>query len=106
MGQGRGRSGRPWERIKARIQAETTNCWRCGKELDGTTHKWPHPLSVTVGHIIALEDCEEADIDPEDETNLAGECISCNMRDGAQRSNHNQHGTPAAGRVSYKNARW
>ena len=106
MGAGRGRSGRPWERIKARIQANTTNCWRCGVELDGITYKWPHPLSVTVGHIIALEDCKAAGIDPEDESNLAGECVRCNMGDGARRTNRKRQGHINAEPVSYRNDRW
>jgi hypothetical protein len=84
-----GRDTHSYRIIRARIQRETTNCWRCGKAISNE-YRWPHPLSVTVGHLIALQDCIAQGIDPEDESLLAGECIACNMRDGARRSNRNQ----------------
>ena len=105
MSDRRGRAGRPWERIKAAIQAETTNCWRCGKAISGE-YRWPHPLSVTVGHIIAREDCIAMGIDVEDPSNLAGECIACNMSDGARRTNSKRQGNTNTERISYKNPRW
>ena len=33
---GRGRSGRPWERMKARVRAEETHCAWCGEWVDQT----------------------------------------------------------------------
>jgi hypothetical protein len=82
-----GRTGRPWERLKKQIKANATNCWRCGKWLDPTL-TWPHPHSVTIGHIIALEDGGPA----EDPANLAPECPACNMGDGARRTNAKRKG--------------
>lgn len=64
-------------------------CWRgCGTYLYADL-EWPHPLSITLGHIIALEDAPELFYDPD---NHAPECIPCNMGDGARRTNAKRHG--------------
>lgn len=81
-----GRDTVTYRRHRARIQKETTNCARCGTPLDGVNYKWPHPYSVVAGHIIALEDCPQYGIHPDDPTNLQGECIPCNARDGQRRT--------------------
>lgn len=43
MPRNKGRSGRPWRRIRAQILAASTTCWICG-----------HGGADTVDHVIAL----------------------------------------------------
>ena len=94
----RGRSGRPWERIKKQMQAEAEQCAKCGKPIS-IEYQWPHENSVTIGHIIPLA----LGGDPLDPRNLQVECIRCNSGEGteiAQRA----RGNPA--RQSYQNPHW
>ena len=48
-----GRSGRPWDRMRARVFAEEVYCWWCGKEVDQALPP-THPMSRTVDHLHAL----------------------------------------------------
>ncbi|MFF2274201.1 hypothetical protein ACFVTX_18145 [Agromyces sp. NPDC058136] len=68
-------------------------CWRpgCGKYLYADL-EWPHPLSITLGHLVAIEDGG----DPYDRENHAAECIACNMADGARRTNAKRRGSKPA----------
>lgn len=43
MPRSKGRTGRPWRRIRAQVLAESTTCWICG-----------HDGSDTVDHVIPL----------------------------------------------------
>lgn len=97
----RGRSGAIWRRVTAPIRANATECWRCGKWLDPDL-AWPHPHSVTIGHIIALEDGGA----PEDPSNLAAECIQCNMGDGARRTNAKRGLPSTIKRTVWRNSEW
>jgi 5-methylcytosine-specific restriction endonuclease McrA len=48
-----GRSGRPWDRMRARVFAEETCCWWCGQWVDQDLPA-THPMSRTVDHLHAL----------------------------------------------------
>ncbi|UNZ22190.1 HNH endonuclease [Streptomyces sp. 891-h] len=49
----RGRSGRPWDRVRARVFAEETHCWLCGRWVDQSL-PMTHPMSRTVDHLQEL----------------------------------------------------
>lgn len=53
-----------------------------------------------MGHIIALEDGG----DPLDRDNTAPECITCNMGDGARRTNRKRSGKTE--RKTWRNPNW
>lgn len=82
--------------LKAR--GEEQNCWRCGRLLHAS-RRWPHPDSITLGHLVALEDGGDL-LDPQ---NHAPECITCNMGDGARRTNKKRRGET---NTSYRNNDW
>ena len=92
-----GRGGRPYEREKARIKEYADQCERCGKPISAE-YTWPHPNSVTVGHIFPLD----MGGDPLDPDNLRAECIACNMGEGARMSNDKRAGRTG----SYENTNW
>jgi 5-methylcytosine-specific restriction endonuclease McrA len=48
-----GRSGRPWDRMRAQVFAEEATCCWCGGYVD---QRLPptHPMSRTVDHVVAL----------------------------------------------------
>lgn len=48
-----GRSGRPWDRMRAQVFAEETTCWYCGQWVDQDLPR-THAMSRTVDHIHAL----------------------------------------------------
>lgn len=50
---------------------------KCGKPINAI-YKWPHPNSVTIGHIIPLALGGK----PLDMNNLQPECIKCNSGEG------------------------
>lgn len=97
----RGRSGRPWERAKARIKADATNCGKCGKSISAE-YTWPHPRSVTVGHILPLDHGGES-LDPD---NLQAECIACNMSEGARMTNNKRGNKDHSNGSGYANPNW
>jgi 5-methylcytosine-specific restriction endonuclease McrA len=80
MARTHGRKGRPWERLRRQVIGLTltrgATCPRCGKPLDpeGT---WPprHPLSLSVDHIVPLEQDRSRAHDP---TNLRVLHYGCN----------------------------
>lgn len=63
----KGRGGRPWRRVRARILAASDICWLCGQ-----------PGSTSVDHIVPLS----LGGHPTDPANLAPAHISCNSRRG------------------------
>lgn len=97
-GDRRGRSGRPFEREKARIKATATHCERCGKPISAV-FEWPHPNCVTVGHIVQLEYGGL----PYDPSNLRAECIKCNSGEGARMTNAKRADRDY---TSYENGDW
>lgn len=77
MADRRGRSGRPFERIKARIKAEATHCCKCGQPLNPDL-EWPHPWSTSIEHLVPLHHGG----DPLDPDNLDAAHLHCNVKDG------------------------
>lgn len=49
----RGRSGRPYERLKAKVFAEETHCWVCGDYVDQTLW-YQHALARSLDHVTPL----------------------------------------------------
>lgn len=50
----RGRSGRPWSRLRSQVFREESYCWQCGLWVDQSLPP-THRLSRTVDHIIELQ---------------------------------------------------
>lgn len=50
-----GRTGRPWNRIRAQVLATSTVCWLCGHEGAGAVDHDP-PRSVLIAHGLDPED--------------------------------------------------
>lgn len=50
----RGRSGRPWERVKAQCFREETHCWLCGHRVDQTLLS-TDPMARSADHLIQLQ---------------------------------------------------
>jgi hypothetical protein len=83
-----GRNTKAWRMIVAGLRQTETHCWRCGEPLRPDL-KFPHPLSTTGGHIIAIEDAPElADVP----SNVRAEHLRCNSADGAHRTNLKRRG--------------
>lgn len=75
MPRSKGRAGRPWQRLRAQVIAESTHCGECRRPL--CPHlRWPALQSSTAGHIIALIDGGH----PTDRANLQAEHLTCNIR--------------------------
>lgn len=70
-----------------RARAPEQQCWSCGKWLYAEL-RYPHPLSITLGHFVAVEDGGDL-LDP---ANHGPQCIACNMGDGARRTNAKRRG--------------
>lgn len=83
-----GRNTYAWRRIVRNLKETATHCARCGEPLDRTL-KFPHPMSTTGGHIMAIEDAPELADDP---MNAQAEHLSCNSADGARRTNAKRSG--------------
>lgn len=71
--------------LKARARFQ--QCMTCPKTLDATLSKG-HPLAITLGHIVAVEDGG----DPFDPSNHGPQCGKCNYGDGARRTNAKRRG--------------
>lgn len=48
-----GRAGTAWNKVRAQVFAEETNCWWCGKWVDQSLSR-RHPMSRTVDHVQEL----------------------------------------------------
>lgn len=53
MADNRGRTGRPWERMKREVWATETHCWLCGRWVDQSL-PWRNPWSRSVDHVMPL----------------------------------------------------
>jgi 5-methylcytosine-specific restriction endonuclease McrA len=49
----KGRTGRPWRRIRARVIASSDICWICQERVDKTLPA-RHPRSASVDHVNAI----------------------------------------------------
>jgi hypothetical protein len=74
----KGRTGRPWRLLAARVRAEEPSCRYCGKEL---LYDVPigHPDRGTVDHIIPLDERPDLALDRD---NVCGACHACNSAKG------------------------
>jgi 5-methylcytosine-specific restriction endonuclease McrA len=77
MPRSRGRTGRPWRRIRAQILTDSQTCWLCGHPIDLTLPA-TDPMSATVDHVLPLA----AGGDPLDPHNLRPAHRVCNGRKG------------------------
>lgn len=70
----RGRTGRPYRRLKDKLKASGAPCWVCGNPID-LSLPWWDPWSHTVDHLRPLT----LDGDPLDEANVASAHRRCNQ---------------------------
>jgi 5-methylcytosine-specific restriction endonuclease McrA len=75
MPRSRGRTGRPWRRVRARILADSQTCWLCGHPID-LGLPVTHAMSATVDHVMPLA----AGGDPLDPHTLRPAHRGCNGR--------------------------
>lgn len=74
----RGRSGRPYDRLKARLFVEGAVCWLCGKPIVFGLRR-NHPLGPSVDHLVPLSQGGH----PTSPENAAIAHYGCNSRRGA-----------------------
>lgn len=55
MARSKGRTGRPYRRLCARVWAEESHCWVCGAWVDQSLPP-NHRLSRTLDHVVQLRD--------------------------------------------------
>lgn len=79
----KGRSGRPWLRLRAELLAYATTCHRCGTWISDALPPG-HPHKATAGHVIELDARPDLAEDP---ANLRPECWRCNTAAGARYGN-------------------
>ena len=53
MARSKGRTGRPYRRLRARVIRQATVCCLCGGPLDKSL-RWPDPMSATLEHLDPL----------------------------------------------------
>ena len=74
-----GRKGRPWRRAQARVYAEESHCYLCGRYVDQSMANYRHPAARSVHHLIP------PDIAPHlahDRDNLRLTHLGCNSSAG------------------------
>jgi 5-methylcytosine-specific restriction endonuclease McrA len=74
MAYSKGRSGTAWLRVQARVFAEETDCWWCGRYVDQSLDGRRHPMGKTVDHVQELWEGG----DPLDRANLRLAHRRCN----------------------------
>jgi 5-methylcytosine-specific restriction endonuclease McrA len=74
MAYSRGRSGTAWLRVQARVFAEETDCWLCGRYVDQSLDGRTHPMGKTADHVRELWEGG----DPLDRSNLRLAHRRCN----------------------------
>jgi 5-methylcytosine-specific restriction endonuclease McrA len=87
----RGRGGRPYRRLAARLRQEQQVCWLCGLPIDGSLRR-PHPGSWSMDHVIPVSMGGEL-IDP---LNVRAAHLGCNMRRGNGRGSPKTPGDRSA----------
>jgi 5-methylcytosine-specific restriction endonuclease McrA len=53
MAYSKGRAGTAWNKLRALVFSEETDCWICGKWVDQELPR-THPMSRTVDHVVQL----------------------------------------------------
>lgn len=84
MPRSKGRTGRPWLRLRTRILAQRRPCWLCGRDIDPDL-PWRdpdtgrvNPWAGVIDHIRSLSNGG----DPRDPANLAAAHAWCNNSRG------------------------
>lgn len=78
-GRSKGRTGRPWRRLRESVRRRRDPCHLCGHPIDYTLD-WPDPKSFTVDHIIPLTHAPDL---ARDRNNTAAAHLDCNSSKGA-----------------------
>lgn len=78
MGGVPGRTTYAWRQIVKHLKETATHCAKCGGEFNPDL-RWPHPYSLSGGHILPLVNHPELADDP---TNAQAEHLRCNTKDG------------------------
>jgi len=98
VGKYAGRSGRPWERLKAQVRLRETHCWQCGQPIDWTIPYLDpntgaaNPDAGTVEHKVPRSIAPHLAEDP---TNLAASHRRCNLVAGTNRHMPDGVGAPS-----------
>lgn len=71
----KGRTGRPWRRLRSLVQLTEPNCWLCGLEIDAD-RGYPDPWSFSVDHVVPLS----LGGAPLERGNARAAHLRCNMR--------------------------
>lgn len=79
------RTGHRWRQLRAEVLSSSQVCVICGKRIPDV--RWPHPLSGTVHHIVALARGGP----PLDPANLAPAHKRCNEQQGARLRSRSRH---------------
>jgi hypothetical protein len=89
--------GYAWKQIKQFWRRQHGPCWRCGLPIRYDL-KWPHPMSLVVGHIVSRAEARRAGW-PESAINAlrntSPEHVACSNRSGAQLGRQLQDRKPA-----------
>ena len=77
-----------WKQIRAYWRRHPQPCWRCGRGIEYSA-RFPHPLSLAVGHIIGRKEGRMAGYDEaylNSLQNTRPEHLECSNRSGGQYS--------------------
>ncbi|MDA3624268.1 HNH endonuclease signature motif containing protein [Saccharopolyspora sp. WRP15-2] len=77
MANNKGRSGRPYRRLRAELKAQGLPCWLCGQLIDYDL-PYPDPWSFSVDHVRPVSK-GGASVDPD---NCRPAHLQCNQRKG------------------------
>lgn len=77
MAGNKGRSGRPYRRLRAQLKAQGLPCWLCQQPIDYDV-SYPDPRSFTVDHVVPVSK-GGASVDPD---NCRPAHLHCNQRKG------------------------
>lgn len=79
MPRSRGRTGRPWRRVREQVLDHCNICWLCGEWIDRSIPA-PDPMSASVDHVVPLSEGEH--VDPLDPAYLRPAHFGCNSSRG------------------------
>lgn len=75
MPRSKGRSGRPWQRLRRQVITESTHCHLCSQPLRPEITDPHHPMATVVDHVVSLIEGGH----PTDRANLAAAHRRCNQ---------------------------
>lgn len=70
----KGRTGRPWRRMRERVLSEEPDCWLCDQPIDRSV-PFPNRGSASVDHVVRIRDGGS----PLDRANLRAAHLGCNL---------------------------